>query len=62
MKYFIIMYIFGKQSFGTGVMGCVCSIYPNFEKLSKKVNEPGFSVTNIIEVSEQEYTAFFAKD
>lgn len=61
-KYFIISYMFGKQSFGTGTLGYICDIYPNLEQLTKEVNVDNFTVTNIIEVTKKEYQVFFQKE
>ena len=57
-RYFIITYIFGNGTLGTGTLGYIGPNYPNLNSLKKQSKVENFNPMSIIEVSKEDYTNF----
>lgn len=60
MRYFIISYIFGVGSLGTGTFGYKAETYPNIYEL-KKLGD-NLNIMSIMEVNEDDYNSFWHKE
>lgn len=60
MRYFIISYMYGRGSFGSGVLGIESRTYPNIHKLKER--DDTLNVISIVEVSKKDYDDFWWKE
>lgn len=60
MRYFIISYMFGVGSLGTGTFGYIGKTYPSIYELKKSGDN--LNIMSIMEVNEDDYNSFWHKE
>jgi len=58
MRYFIVTYLYGEGSLGSGLLTFRSEKYPNFKYLKEKINVDNFSIINIMELSKDDFDNF----
>lgn len=62
MRYFIVSYIFGNGSLGSGIIGIKSKTYPSISIIKKEANINNLTPICINEVHEKDYNKFWKKD
>lgn len=62
MRYFIVSYLFGNSSFGSGIIGIKSETYPSIRIIKKEANIDNLTPICINEVNEKDYNEFWKKD
>ena len=59
IRFFIISYLYGNDSLGSGTAGYKSEYYPNYKNICSQVKQTGITILNIMEVSEKNYNDFW---
>lgn len=62
MRYFIVSYLFGNGSFGSGIIGIKSKTYPSIQTIKKEADINNLTPICINEVNEKDYNEFWKKD
>ena len=62
MRYFIVSYLFGNGSFGSGIVGIKSKTYPSISIIKKEADNNNLTPICINEVNEKDYNEFWKKD